>query len=113
MHFRANAPSYCSRRHLIARAVAEVLEPRTLLSLSPIGSEFHVNSFVTDAQQNPAVAADGDGDFVIAWQSAGQEGAGNFGIFAQRFSATGVAQGAEIHVNTSTAGAQTNPTIAI
>jgi hypothetical protein len=111
MHFRANASQLEKRKHL-SRAVAETLEPRRLLSLAPIGGEIHVNTFTADFQTNAAVAADADGDFVVVWQSA-QEGLNNAGIYAQRYNASGVPQGGEIHVNINTAGAQNIPAVAM
>jgi len=48
------------------------------------GGEFVANSFTTGTQVFPAVAMDADGDFVVAWQSEGQDGS-EWGIFAQRF----------------------------
>jgi len=78
----------------------------------PQGGEFLVNSFTTGAQSLPTVGLDADGDFVIAWQSADQDGSDN-GIYAQRFNAAGAAQGAEFRVNTFTTGAQSAPTIGI
>ena len=65
----------------------------------PQGVEFRVNTFTTDRQANPAVAADADGDFVVAWNSYEQDGA-HFGVFARRFNSTGAARGAELQVNT-------------
>jgi hypothetical protein len=50
-----------------------------------IATEFQVNSYTTDHQRHSAIGVDGDGDFVVAWESTGQDGA-NEGIFAQRFS---------------------------
>jgi hypothetical protein len=46
--------------------------------------ETKFSSFRPGDQHYPAVAMDGDGDFVVAWHSAGQDGSGN-GIYAQRF----------------------------
>ena len=60
-----------------------------------------VNTFTTSNQNNPAVAIDADGDFVVTWQSSDQDGDGN-GIYAQRYNASGVAQGSEFLVNTFT-----------
>ena len=51
------------------------------------GPEFQVNTFFTFRQERPAVAMDADGDFVVAWQSEGQDGDGT-GVFAQRFQGT-------------------------
>src|SRR6266581_4604578 len=106
-------PSSKSRFNAITRAIAETLEPRRLLSLSAVGGELHVNTYTPNFQGIPAVAADGDGDSVIVWQSVGQEGTNNTGIFAQRFNAAGVPQGSEIHVNINTAGPQFNPAVAM
>jgi hypothetical protein len=48
---------------------------------------------------------------VIAWTSAEQDGS-SWGIYAQRFSAAGVAVGPEVRVNTATAGEQSYPQVA-
>ena len=76
------------------------------------GSEFLVNTTTVNNQRDPSVAIDADGDFVIAWQSNGQDGSG-YGIYAQRYNASGVAQGSEYIVNTTTALGQSNPSVAI
>ena len=83
-----------------------------LLSLAPAGAEFRVNTVTTSDQSVPAVAADADGDFVVAWSSYYQDGSLN-GIFAQRYNAAGAAQGAEFRVNTFTTGAQRFPSVAM
>ncbi len=41
---------------------------------SPLASEFQVNTFTPGVQYRPALAADGDGDFVVAWTSGVQDG---------------------------------------
>ena len=76
-----------------------------------LGNEFRVNTFTTNNQLFPAVAMDADGDFVVAWQSQGQDGSGT-GIFAQRFSAGGAPAGPEFMVNTYTADGQDAPSVA-
>src|SRR4051812_34151829 len=48
-----------------------------------VGGEFRANSSTALNQSGPAVAADGAGDFVVAWQSDGQDGSG-YGVYAQR-----------------------------
>ena len=96
----------------------EQLERRQLLSVSPLGPEFPVNSEAFGAQrlfsQCPAaaVAMDLDGDFAVVWSSDGQDGDGE-GVYAQRFSSSGVLQGSEFLVNTHAADAQTFPSIAM
>ncbi len=54
---------------------------------SPVGTEFQVNVYTTSAQENPAVAVDADGDFVVAWQSLGSSGTDSWdqSIQARRF----------------------------
>ena len=76
------------------------------------GSEFLVNSTTTDEQSTPAVAMDAAGNFVVAWHSLNQDGAG-YEIYAQRFNAAGTAQGTEFRVNTTTASDQNYPSIAM
>jgi hypothetical protein len=76
------------------------------------GAEFQVNSYTTGFQDRPAVATDADGDFVVAWQSYGQDGH-DWGVFAQRFDATGVAQGLEVQVNSYTTGMQLRSAVAM
>lgn len=77
-----------------------------------VGPEFRVNTFTTNDQNNPVVAMNAAGDFVVAWQSTGQDG-NQDGIFAQRISAAGIALGSEFQVNTITQNGQTYPAIAI
>ncbi len=48
------------------------------------GTEFRINSYVTNYQQGPAVAAGSDNGFVVAWQSNLQDGS-SLGLFGQRF----------------------------
>jgi flagellin-like hook-associated protein FlgL len=78
-----------------------------------LGNEFLINSTTTSNQQDAAVAALSNGDFVVTWSSNGntaQDNAG-YGVFAQRFSSSGVAQGGEFRVNTTTANDQTGSNI--
>jgi hypothetical protein len=55
---------------------------------------------------------DADGDFVVTWQSYGQDGDAD-GIYAQRYNALGVPQGGEFRVNSTTANFQTTPSVAM
>jgi hypothetical protein len=76
------------------------------------GGEFRVNSFTTGIQTRPAVAIDASGNFIVAWQSGGQDGS-EFGIYAQRYNPAGVPQGLEFRVNTTTADDQVAPAVAM
>lgn len=76
------------------------------------GSEFQVHTFTLNWQNDPSIAMDDDGDFVVAWQSLYQDG-DFYGIYAQRFNASGTPQGAEFRVNTFTTDEQINPEVAM
>ncbi len=68
-----------------------------------LSGEMQVNTYTANAQDNPAIAMDPAGDFVVTWQSFGQDG-GGYGIYARRYSPAGVAKDAqEFQVNTITA----------
>ena len=76
---RRPTPSFC--------VVAALTLPLGVLGQEiRLGNEFQVNTYTPNNQLFPAVAADSDGNFVVAWQSEGQDGSSN-GVFAQRFAA--------------------------
>jgi hypothetical protein len=77
---------------------------------TPRGGEFRVNTYTTSDQAIPALSTAANGDFVVAWYSVGQDGDA-IGVFAQRFAASGIPQGAEFRVNTYTTGNQISPSI--
>ncbi len=77
----------------------------------PLGTEFQVSTTTTDTQYRAAVAADAAGDFVVVWESYGQDG-DSWGIFGQRFDAAGNPLGEEFQVNTQTTGVQTGAAVA-
>lgn len=78
---------------------------------SPLGSEFRANSFTVNDQLDPAVAADGSGDFIVAWKSTDQDGS-NYGVFGRRFNSAGVPQGSDFQVNSYTTNDQGPPAVA-
>ena len=51
---------------------------------TPLGKAFEVNATTKNAQRYSAVAMDAQGDFVVTWQSQGQDGSG-YGVYAQRY----------------------------
>ena len=75
------------------------------------GGEFRVNSYTTSNQHAPSVASDASGNFVVVWQSFGQDGS-CYGIFGQRYDSAGVPQGDEFRVNSYTTGDQAYPSVA-
>jgi trimeric autotransporter adhesin len=77
-----------------------------------VGGEFQVSSTGIGNQNNPIVAMDGAGNFVVAWTDSNIDGSAN-GIAIRRFSASGVALAATQLVNTNFAGDQSNAAIAM
>jgi hypothetical protein len=63
------------------------------------GSQFQINQYSPNQHvMLPKVAMDLAGDFVVTWQSYGQDGSG-YGIYARRYNAAAAAQGNEFLVN--------------
>ncbi len=79
---------------------------------NPLGGHFQVNTYTTGNQRYPSIGADPYGDFVVVWQSAGQDGSG-YGVFAQRYDSLGNTVGGEFQVNTYTTGNQAYPSVAM
>jgi hypothetical protein len=77
---------------------------------APQGGELRVNSYTTGAQSDARVASAADGEFVVVWQSNGQDGSG-LGIFGRRYDRLG-AQGPESLLNDYTFSAQFFPAVA-
>ena len=67
----------------------------------PQVQEFRVNTYTTSGQNRPSVAMDSSGNFIVVWESSAQDGS-VWGIFAQRYDATGTPRGSEFGVNTYT-----------
>jgi hypothetical protein len=68
--------------------------------VSPVGPEFQVNTYTTDFQIYPSVAAAPSGQFVVVWASYDQDFSYG-GIFGQRYDASGNRLGSEFQVNTT------------
>ncbi len=73
--------------------------------------EFRASTFTPSAQSEAALDVDADGSITVVWSSRRQQG-GRYGIYAQRFSPTGVALGSETQVNLWTESHQMGPDIA-
>jgi hypothetical protein len=59
---------------------------------TPIGTEFQVNTYTTNRQTHPRVAASEAGHFVVVWESYGQD-TDQQGVFAQRYIVPGAVCG--------------------
>jgi hypothetical protein len=78
------------------------------------GAQFQVNTYTTNAQRSPFVAAAADGGFVVTWRSYGSYGTdtSNYSIQGQRYASDGSAAGGEFQVNSYTTGSQGNHSVA-
>ncbi len=89
----------------------------------PNGTEFQVNTYTSSNsfQVGNGVCHDGDGNFVVVWESGGlgfhgscipgcPDGDGT-GIRAQRYASSGAPLGTEFQVNTFTSGFQSDPAV--
>ncbi len=80
---------------------------------NPLTNDVLVNTYTKGDQSDATVAMDADGDFVVVWQSQGQDPDGSWGIYAQRFNSVGQKVGGEFRVNTNYTNDQTNPAVAM
>lgn len=81
----------------------------TLLSLA---NEIAINTHATSDQDFAVVAADPQGGYVVVWESAGLDGDGD-AVVVRRLDAFGAPLGDEVMVNTTTAGDQQDPDVAV
>jgi hypothetical protein len=88
-----------------------VFGQRVAPSGAPLGPEFRLNTETAGDQRSPSAAATQSGDFVIVWESDGQDGS-NLGVFGQRYNTSGLPVGTEFRVNTLTTGGQLEPAVA-
>jgi type II secretory pathway pseudopilin PulG len=68
-------------------------------------SEFSVNTYTTNNQYDPHVAALSGGEFAISWTSTAQDGSGE-GVYMKTYTAAGVVVSAETRVDSVTTGNQ-------
>lgn len=77
------------------------------------GNEFQVNTYTSNDQDSPVAAMGSSANFVIAWESLGQDHGGSLGVYAQRFDAAGNKVGTEFVVSTTIESAQNLPAVAM
>ncbi|MBA5778217.1 cadherin-like domain-containing protein, partial [Stappia sp. F7233] len=78
---------------------------------SAVGSEFRVNTYTTNHQTFQSVAALENGGFVVTWSSLQQDGS-SWGVYGQRYSASGTRVGSEFRINSYTTDVQAYPSVA-
>lgn len=75
-------------------------------------ADFQVNTHTSNKQENPAIAMDAEGNFVVVWNSYLQDGSSN-GIFGRRFDSNCKPLCEEFQINTTTTGNQREPSVAM
>ncbi len=79
---------------------------------APVSGEIPVNTTTHGSQEEPAIAGDGSGGFVVAWIDGQPDGAGfESSVRVRRFDASGQSLGGEITVGTSQTGLEYSPAI--
>ncbi len=79
----------------------------------PAGGELLVNAFTSGSQDRPAISrVPGSSEAIVAWQSAGSDGDGA-GIALRRVSLAGAGLSDEMQANTTVAGDQRDPSVAV
>ncbi len=73
-------------------------------------TETEVNNFKVNDQMKPKVSADNSGNYIITWQSYGQDDS-YWGIFGQKFNKNGKPVDSEFLVNTTTSESQENASV--
>lgn len=79
---------------------------------TPVTPEFQVNTFASDHQSFPDVAADAAGNFVVVWDSLGQDGSG-LGVYGQRFDPSGGRVGPEFQVSSNAYSGQLDADVSV
>lgn len=80
----------------------------------PLGVQFQVNSFTSNAQDSPRVAIRPTGEFVVVWTSTGAAADGDgYSVQGQRYDAVGAPQGAQFQVNSLTTFSQYKPAVSM
>ncbi len=79
-----------------------------------VGTEFRVNTTLSQQQDEPVVTALSGGGFVVAWRDASRHGldSSDTGVRAQIFDFAGAPVGAEFLVNSATLDSQRGPALA-
>jgi hypothetical protein len=100
---------------LVWSAAGDIFARRLTAAGAPMGAAVRVNPSAADTQDQPAAAALPEGGLVVAWQDAAHDAADADGTAVRwvRLDAGLVATGAASTINTTTAGAQAHPALAV
>ena len=84
----------------------------TLVAAMACRAEFQANTHTSNKQENPAIAIDAEGNFVVVWNSYRQDGSSN-GIFGRRLDSNCTPLSEEFQINIETSGNQREPSVAM
>ena len=84
----------------------------TLIATVACQAEFQVNTHTSNKQENPAIAMDAEGNFVVVWNSYFRGGRSN-DIFGRRFDSNCTPLSEEFQINIETSGNQREPSVAM
>jgi len=88
------------------------LVPSVAAQVAPVESEFQVNTYTTEGQNDSDVAIAANGDFVVVWESSGQDDCFSC-VFLQRFASDATPLGSEFAINSITSSSQAAPTVGV
>ena len=81
-------------------------------NLNPIGTQKQLNTYTTGTQEYCNGAVDANGNFVVVWESAGEDGSGN-GIYGRRYDKNFNPLSGEFAITTNKTNDQFEPQIAM
>ena len=81
-------------------------------NLNPIGTQKQLNTYTTGTQEYCNGSVDANGNFVVVWESNGQDGSGN-GIYGRRYDKNFNPLGGEFAITTNKTNDQFEPQIAM
>ena len=99
----------------LALAICTILGATTQVYAAPgdtVGGEIKANTFTNNTQGTSNIAMDADGDYIITWDSSGEDGDAS-GVYAQRYNSDGTIIGNNFRINTTTIGRQEDSDIAM
>jgi hypothetical protein len=81
-------------------------------NLQALGTAKRINTYTTGTQEYALARSDGDGNFVIVWESDGQDGSG-MGIYGRRYDKNFNPLSGEFAITTNTTNNQFEPQVAV
>jgi subtilisin family serine protease len=80
---------------------------------APLGAEFRINSATAQHQLQPVVSRDAEGRAFVAWTSGGATPGSERDVYIRRYDSSGAPLGPAVRVNSTLAGDQSAPALAV